>query len=177
MNRLSGHHHIGIDDYAQYAPVASVVTLSMAGIKARHQRRDVLALTATSYAAMGLMVQGLKHAVREPRPDSGTRNSFPSGHSATAFMGAELVRMEYGTAAGVAAYGVAAGVGLLRLYNDRHWLNDVVAGAGVGVLSARIAGWLLPLERRLLHWQSDADVVVVPVVDFHGMGFAMSVGF
>ena len=177
MNLLSDGRHIGIDDYGRYVPVASLVALSLAGVKGKHRWRETLALTATACTAMGIMAQGLKHTVREPRPDSGTRNSFPSGHSATAFMGAELMRMEYGTAAGIGAYGVATGIAFLRLYNDRHWLNDVVAGAGVGILSARIASWLLPLERSLLGWQGDTELVLAPVVHSQGAGLLLAVTF
>lgn len=64
-------------------------------------------------------------------------------------MGAELVRREYGTGYGIAAYSVAAGIGVLRIWNDRHWLGDVLAGAGIGILSAEIGWWLLPCGRRL----------------------------
>ena len=46
--------------------------------------------------------------------------------------------IEYGGGSGAGAYAVAAGVGFMRMYNGRHWLHDVVAGAGVGILSARI---------------------------------------
>ena len=53
-------------------------------------------------------------------------------------MGAELVRMEYGGWYGIGAYTIAVGVGFMRMYNGRHWLHDVVAGAGVGILSARV---------------------------------------
>ena len=76
--------------------------------------------------------------------------SFPSGHTATAFTGAELVRSEYGLGIGIAAYGVAAGVALLRLYNERHWVGDVLFGAGIGILSARIGYWMLPLWQKWL---------------------------
>jgi membrane-associated phospholipid phosphatase len=30
------------------------------------------------------------------------------------------------------------------MYNNKHWLNDVAAGAGVGILSTRLAYWLYP---------------------------------
>ena len=91
------------------------------------------------------------------RPDSLSRDSnapgsFPSGHTATAFMGAELIRREYGNAWGAGAYLLAGGIGFLRIYNDRHWLGDVLAGAGFGILAANIAYWLLPLERKLFGW-------------------------
>ena len=30
------------------------------------------------------------------------------------------------------------------MYNNRHWLTDVAAGAGIGILSTKIAYWLYP---------------------------------
>lgn len=53
-----------------------------------------------------------------------------SGHTATVFIGAELVRIEYGGWYGAGAYTIATGVAFMRMYNGRHWLHDVVAGAG-----------------------------------------------
>ena len=32
----------------------------------------------------------------------------------------------------------------LRIHNNRHWVNDVVAGAAVGMLSTKFAYWLYP---------------------------------
>ena len=32
----------------------------------------------------------------------------------------------------------------LRIYNDRHYINDVVAGACIGVISTKLAYWLYP---------------------------------
>lgn len=87
-------HYFRADDYLQYLPVVSTYGLSLLGAKARHSYLDRTFLIATSYLTMGILVNGLKYTVREPRP-TGARNSFPSGHTATAFMGAELVRMEY----------------------------------------------------------------------------------
>ena len=71
---------------------------------------------------------------------------------ATAHIAAELVREEYGTVVGITAYTVATGVAFLRIYNGRHWLNDVIAGAGVGILSARIGYWMLPVYKRWFGW-------------------------
>ena len=80
--------------------------------------------------------------------------SFPSGHTATAFMGAELVRLEYGIWWGLAAYSVAGATAFLRVWNNWHWTSDVIAGAGIGILSANAAYWLLPLERKLFRMDS-----------------------
>lgn len=160
-------HYFRADDYLQYLPVVSTYGLSLLGAKARHSYLDRTFLIATSYLTMGILVNGLKYTVREPRP-TGARNSFPSGHTATAFMGAELVRMEYKDASvwyGVGAYVVATGVGVLRVWNERHWATDVLVGAGIGILSARVAYWLLPFERRLFGLdkkQKASDMVAVP---------------
>ncbi len=61
-------------------------------------------VAATSYLAMGAAVKLTKLAVRERRPLSSSRDAFPSGHTARAFLGAELIRIEYGAIAASAAY-------------------------------------------------------------------------
>lgn len=146
-------HYFRADDYIQYVPVIANFGLSLLGARAKHSYVERTLITATSYAAMGIMVNAVKWTVDEQRPDGTAFNSFPSGHTATVFMGAELVRMEYKDVSplyGIGAYTIACGVAFLRLYNERHWCNDVLAGAGIGILSARIGYWLLPFERRLL---------------------------
>jgi len=45
---------------------------------------------------------------------------------------------------GIAGYAVATTTGLLRMYNNKHWFNDVVAGAGFGIAGTRLAYWLYP---------------------------------
>ena len=144
--------YLHFDDYVQYVPVASNMLISLCGAKAEHDYLDRLLTTATSYATMGIIVNVLKACKLSLRPDGSARNSWPSGHTATAFMGAELVRLEYGQrypAIAVGAYVIATGVGFMRIYNQRHWVRDVCVGAGIGILSAQIAHWLLPYERRL----------------------------
>lgn len=152
-----------MDDYLQYLPVLANVGLAFTGAKSRHTFRERLAVTATAYLTMGAIVNATKYTVQEKRPDSNAHNSFPSGHTATAFMGAELVREEYGGISGICAYTFATGIAFLRLYNDRHWLNDIIAGAGVGILSARVGYWLLPWERKLFKWKETSTTIsVVP---------------
>ena len=137
------------DDYVQYVPVAFYLTLDFMGLKAKHSFGERLAVGVVTYLSVTALSQSIKYIVREPRPDTGSRNSFPSGHTMTAFAGAELVRSEYGWGVGMGAYALATTVGFMRLYNNRHWFNDVLAGAGFGILSARIGYWMLPLSRHL----------------------------
>lgn len=136
-----------IDDFSQYMPIASVYGLNLCGVKGEHSLRDYTVLLATSYLLMGATVGVLKMSINEQRPDGSSNNSFPSGHTATAFMGAELLRHEYRHVSpwiGVAGYAVAAGTGFFRMYNNRHWFTDIIAGAGIGILSAKASYWLFP---------------------------------
>ena len=155
LNEWRGDHRVTVDDYLQYVPLASIYGLSLLGAEAKHGYIDRTLEFATAYIALGAIVNSIKYTVREPRPDGSANNSFPSGHTATTFMGAELVRIEYGEDSpwySVGAYTAAITVGALRVYNNRHWFTDIFAGAGVGILSARIGYWMLltwPIWQRL----------------------------
>ena len=140
-----------IDDQLQYVPIVAYAGLGfIPGVNHRHNFGERFLAGATAYVVMTGMAKGLKHAIREPRPDTDADNSFPSGHTAIAFCGAELTRIEYGNAYGAAAYAFAAATGVLRVVNNRHWCNDVLAGAGIGFLSAHVGYWLLPWEKRVV---------------------------
>lgn len=174
-----------IDDYIQYLPVVSVYGLSLLGARPKHDYGDRTLAIATSYLTMGIMVNALKYTVHEPRPDSQAPTSFLSGHTATSFLGAELVRIEYGDtslAYPILAYATAVGVGFLRVYNERHWTNDVIAGAGFGILSARIGYWLLPLNRKIFRpdnrtGKGASQTAIVPYYTGQESGIALSHNF
>lgn len=139
-----------IDDAIQYVPVVAYAGLGfIPGVRHEHNFGERFLAGATAYVVMTGLTQGVKHLVSEPRPDASRDNSFPSGHTATAFCGAELCRIEYGNAYGAATYAFAVTTGVLRVVNNRHWCNDVLAGAGIGFLSAHVGYWLMPYERRL----------------------------
>jgi membrane-associated phospholipid phosphatase len=82
------------------------------------------------------------------------RESFFSGHTAQSFAAAGLICSHHmnlelyggGWADGVpcaAGFTVAAGVGLLRIMGDKHYMTDVLAGAAVGTLTGLGIPWLL----------------------------------
>lgn len=99
--------------------------------KEKHNWVDQLCLVALAEGMNGLMVHGLKNWVNEPRPD-GAPYSFPSGHTSNAFLGAHMAYKEFKDSSPILAYSgyaIAAFVAGSRLYNNRHWVADVVAGA------------------------------------------------
>jgi hypothetical protein len=95
-----------------------------------------------SYAIMAGFVNVIKNTAKEMRPDGSSANSWPSGHTATAFVGATLLHKEYGLTRSpwwsVAGYGVATATGVMRVLNNRHWISDVMSGAGLGILSTEL---------------------------------------
>lgn len=180
MTQLRGERYFHLDDYVQYLPVAGYLTLEFAGIKGGCSFKERVAIAATAYLTMSALTNIGKYTFREKRPDSEARNSFPSGHTATAFTGAELMRIEYGTWPGLVAYTVATVVSFLRMYNGRHWLNDVIAGAGIGILSARIGYWMLPLYRKWFGWdkpRKSSSLIVAPGYDPVGQRCAVALQY
>jgi membrane-associated phospholipid phosphatase len=142
-----------IDDVMQYAPAASVYALNACGVEGKNNLKDRSIILASSYLMMSVTVLALKDITKEERPDGSSNNSFPSGHTATAFAGAEFLWQEYKDKSiwyGISGYIVAAGTGVFRIVNNRHWLTDVAAGAGIGILSTKAAYWIYPYVNRKL---------------------------
>lgn len=167
-----------IDDFSQYGPVASVYALGALGIKGKNNIRDKTIIIATSYLIMGLTVNSLKKITKVERPDGSGFNSFPSGHTATAFMGAELLYQEYKDVSvwyGICGYLVATGTGVFRMYNNRHWFTDVFAGAGIGILSVKAGYWLYPTINKLLASKKNTNKksTFIPYYDGKQVGFGL----
>lgn len=179
MDNLRGDHFFRVDDYIQYLPAFTNLTFGSIGIRSKHCFKERAVVEATAYITMAALTNIGKYSFKEKRPDSNVRNSFPSGHTATVFTGAELMREEYGLGFGIGAYTVAVGVAFLRLYNGRHWLNDVIAGAGVGILSARIGYWMLPLYQRWFKWDNSCREIMVisPVYNHSEHSFSISLAY
>lgn len=147
------------DEVLRLVPVAAGLGLGALGVPSQHDFRERLAVTVTSGAFVVGATYGLKYLVSRERPDGSGFDSFPSGHAAIAFWGAEIVRSEYGWGWGAGAYAIAGGVVALRLYHQKHWATDVLAGAAIGVVGARLGYLLLPWERRLFGWDETAALV------------------
>ena len=91
---------------------------------------------AKSLVTSSLSTLALKHLVNERRPNGNCCDSFPSGHTSVAFMGASFIQFRYGWKYSIPAYAAATFVGYSRVDSKEHYTRDVVAGALVGVLSS-----------------------------------------
>ena len=133
------------DDYTQYLPAAVMLGMKAVGIEGRSSWEEMLVADAFSIAIMAGAVNILKYTVKKERPDNSANNSFPSGHTATVFMTATMLHKEYGHKSpwiSVGSYTCATLTGLTRQLNNKHWMSDVIVGAGIGILSVEL-GYLL----------------------------------
>ena len=147
-NDFMPRFHRTLDNYTQIAPAAVMVGMKAAGVESRSSWGRMLLSDAFSVALMAGTVQGLKNTTNVMRPDGSDNHSFPSGHTATAFMTATMLNKEYGYKSpwiGVGAYSVATATGLMRMANNKHWLSDVLVGSGIGIMATEFGYWLADL--------------------------------
>lgn len=129
-----------IDDYSRYAPIVAVYTLQAFGVKGKNNFGNVTAITAKSLLLNAIITDRLKYGVNETRPSGGKR-SFPSAHTSVAFSLAHVMHKEYGEKSvwySIGAYSCAASVGFMRVAKDAHWISDVFAGAGIGIITTEL---------------------------------------
>jgi len=156
LNEINEHrpYKTTLDNYTQYAPAFMVYALNAVGIKGSHGFRDRSIIYSTSQLISASFVLPLKHLIQEERPDGSNRLSFPSGHTATAFSSAHFMFREYREDnfwLGTSGYSFALFTGVYRTLNNKHWVSDVVAGAGFGILSTELSYWLYPKINGLLN--------------------------
>ena len=172
-----------IDDYSQFFGPVVTTGLKIAGVEGRSDWGRYLASTAMSYGIMAIFVNSIKYTAKEMRPDGSTANSWPSGHTATAFVGATLLHKEYGMTRSpwfsVAGYGVATATGVMRVLNNRHWVSDVLSGAGIGIMSGELAYALSDVlfkGRGLLRGDITADKSIIDHPSFFSISMGIGMG-
>lgn len=136
------------DDYLQYSPAGLMLAMKICGYESRSSWPRMLASGALSTAITATTVNVLKYSVKRPRPDGSKSNSFPSGHTATAFMTATMLHKEYGWRSpwfSIGGYTVATVTGVSRILNNKHWMTDIAAGAAIGIGSVHLAYYLTDL--------------------------------
>ena len=142
IHRLFPTYRTTLDNYLIFAPYAELGLVALAGVESRHDRLNTLLVIGKAEAIMLASTFAVKYVSHEERPDGSDNLSFPSGHTAQAFLAASIVHTEFRDKSpwyGIGAYTLATGVAALRMINTKHWQSDVVAGAGFGILSAHLA--------------------------------------
>ena len=131
-----------IDDYLQYSPIAIAYALDASGYQSKTDLKNRTVILLKGELLMTGLVFGLKKLTHQLRPDNSNYHSFPSGHTAQAFAAATFLNEEYKSQfkwMPWLAYGIATSVGMLRIANNKHYISDVLVGAGLGILSMKMS--------------------------------------
>ncbi|ADY51113.1 phosphoesterase PA-phosphatase related protein [Pseudopedobacter saltans DSM 12145] len=172
--------HIKLDNYTQYAPALLVYGLNACGLKGMHNFKERTIIYASSQLITAAIVVPLKRNIKEERPDAADNWSFPSGHTATAFSSAHFMFREYKNSnllVGLAGYPFAIVTGAYRTLNDKHWVGDVVAGAGIGILSTELAYALYPKVNALFSRKDKGSTMITPYYAQNGIGVGLVKSF
>lgn len=130
-----------------------------------------------SMALTSASVTFTKNKFYRLRPDGSGISSFPSSHTAMAFMAAEFMHQEYGEKSAwfsVVGYGTATATEILRLYHHVHWFSEVVMGAGYGILSAKLVYFVYPHLKKIFASKKDINFVLSPNLQSLHPGFSMA---
>lgn len=150
----------------QLSPGILLYALKASGLESRSDWPRMITADIASGAILLSIVQAAKYTFKRERPDGRAFNSYPSGHTATAFMFAQMLHKEYGETVSpwisVAGYGMAATTGIFRVISNRHWCSDVLAGAALGIFSTEVAYELTDL---LFGEHGLKKPVILPVMD------------
>ncbi len=171
----------GWDDYLQFSPAVAAFSMKLGGMKSTHKMSDMLILYGLSNALESGIVYTIKCTISRERPDGSNRHSFPSGHTATAFVAAEFLHQEYRNQSvwiSVSGYGMATLIGVSRIYNNKHWVSDVVAGAGIGILSTKIVYWTYPhLQKIFFKKERNFTAFISPIYQERKLGLNITCAF
>ena len=162
-------HHA--DDVMQFVPIGAVYALDLLKVKSRNDLLNRTLLIVKTEILMNGIVQLLKNTTNIERPVGGSHNSFPSGHTAQAFAAATFMHKELGKKSiwySIGAYTMASTVGAFRVLNNRHWISDVLAGAGIGIFSTNVA-----YATHRYKWGKRPDLTILPTYS-NGLGVYVS---
>lgn len=130
-----------IDDYTRFVPIVQMYAADVAGVKAKHHWFDQTKNATVSIVLTDIITNLLKKNIYKMRPNNFNEKSFPSGHTSLAFTSGTILYEEFkdtNTLLAYSGYGFSALTGGLRMANNKHYLSDVLAGAGLGILITKL---------------------------------------
>ena len=172
--RVAPNFRTYADDYLIFSPIAVVYGLDAVGIKAQHRLLDRTLRMLTASALSQAIIIPIKHYTQVERPDGSDFRAFPSGHTTQAFVGATFMHKELGHLSpwySIGAYTTATAMGAIRILNNKHWLSDVLVGAGVGILSTHVAYLIFPgKEDRRIRERKASHLMITPIYNQGSVG-------
>ncbi len=165
-----------VDDYIQYAPIGIMYISDVIGIKHKNTTFNQTKYLFLSELSAGLIVLFLKRTTNVERPNN-HKFSFPSGYTTQSFVGATTLYNEfkdYNKFTAYSGYLFSTTTGILRITNNKHWISDVLCGAGIGIIVTNIIYKLEPLK----NWQPfkhNQNLSFYPNYDYMQQNMTMTV--
>ena len=166
-NRVGNDYHSSIDDYAQYVPIAELYIADILGVKSKNHWFDQTKYLFISNFISSLITYGLKSSIYKTRPDGLEHDSFPSGHTSVAFTNATVLFYEFHDSSPLLAYSgyaFSTTTATFRVLNNKHWISDVLVGAGIGILVTNLVYYFEPFKSFNPFISSD-KFTLVPIMD------------
>jgi len=148
-DKVGNDYELPIDDYILFVPIVQMYAADAFGMKAKNHWFDQTKYLFISNVVSTGVSELLKATISKTRPDGTDTDSFPSGHSTIAFTNAAVLQHEFQDASPVFAYSgyaFAATTGVFRMLNNRHYLSDVLVGAGIGIFVTQLVYHFEPFK-------------------------------
>ena len=117
-------------------PVSIIIT-TQARDESNRVMLEKLEFATSALVANGVTTIILKELINRERPNGSNKNSMPSGHTSHSFAVAAVAYELYGSKVGTTAYLIAGLVAISRINDNKHYLSDVIVGAGLGTIIGR----------------------------------------
>ncbi|WP_111709543.1 phosphatase PAP2 family protein [Lutibacter citreus] len=177
-NKIGNSYNTKIDDYLLHVPIAQMYIADLMGVKSKNHWFDQTKYLLISNVISSGITNKLKTITKKARPN-GAEHAFPSGHTTIAFTNATVMFNEFKEASPVLAfsgYAFAAATGSFRVVNNKHWISDVLVGAGIGIIVTQIIYHFEPLK-RFNPFKKNDNIVIVPQISENNYGMYFSYKF
>jgi hypothetical protein len=168
------------DNFILFVPALTMYAADLLKIESEND-----AFTQTKYlfiagVAANLVTYGLKHITDETRPNGEDKLSFPSGHTANAFVMATVLFHEFKNTKPILAYSgfiFASSTGALRVLNNEHWVSDVLVGAGIGIMVTDLVYRFEPLKNWNPFKNKKVSTIISPSYKENSIGVYANIQF
>jgi hypothetical protein len=177
-NKVGNNYENKIDNFILFAPVGEIYLADILGVKSKNHWFDQSKNLFISNVISSLITNRLKVIVGKTRPN-GEPLSFPSGHTTIAFTNATVLYEEFKNSSPILAYSgyaFAIGTGGFRMINNKHFLSDVLMGAGVGILVTKLVYHFEPFK-NFNPFKSFKNTLVIPQINNKNYGIYVSYSF
>ena len=176
--KVGDDFEFAVDDYVLYVPMVEMYIADIAGVKSRNHWFDQTKYLFISNFISAGITHGLKFITNKIRPN-GDEYSFPSGHTTFAFTNASVLFYEFNDTSPVLAYSgyvFAVTTGMFRMLNNKHWISDVLVGAGIGFFVTVMVYRFEPFK-NFNPLKKSKKITLVPQVIGNRYGFYMAYKF